>query len=56
MKPIELLTNKNWGDEDIVNDLKTLKEALEKNIAELRYLPDLARYPNCALHKFTNFL
>jgi len=35
MKPLELLANKNWGDEDIINDLKTLREALEKNIVEL---------------------
>jgi len=35
MKPIELLTNKNWGDEDIISDLKTLKDDLEKNIVEL---------------------
>jgi len=35
MKPLELLSNKNWGDEDIVNDVKVLKEQLEKNLLEL---------------------
>jgi V-type H+-transporting ATPase subunit H len=35
MKILELLSNKNWGDEDIVSDIKTLKEALEINIVEL---------------------
>eukprot|EP00027_Filamoeba_sp_ATCC50430_P009043 CAMPEP_0168558436 /NCGR_PEP_ID=MMETSP0413-20121227/9973_1 /TAXON_ID=136452 /ORGANISM="Filamoeba nolandi, Strain NC-AS-23-1" /LENGTH=467 /DNA_ID=CAMNT_0008589565 /DNA_START=92 /DNA_END=1495 /DNA_ORIENTATION=- len=34
-KPLESLSAKNWGDEDIVADLQTLKEKLEKNIALL---------------------
>lgn len=35
IKPLELLANRNWGDEDIVNDIKSLRENLEKNIVEL---------------------
>jgi len=35
MKPLEILVNKKWGDDDISNDLETLKIALEKNIVLL---------------------
>jgi len=35
LKPIDSLSHKNWADEDIVNDLKTVNEALQRNLAEL---------------------
>lgn len=34
-KPLDNMSNKQWGDEDIVQDIKTLREALESNIQEL---------------------
>jgi len=35
MKPLESLSGKNWGDEDIKQDLQLLQEALQKNIVIL---------------------
>jgi V-type H+-transporting ATPase subunit H len=35
LRPLENLSNKNWADDDIVNDLNILKETLEKNVQEL---------------------
>lgn len=35
MKPLENLSNKNWGDEDIVEDLEYLQEVLQKNLVHL---------------------
>jgi len=35
MKPLENLSHKNWADQDIVDDLEVLKEALQKNLVVL---------------------
>jgi len=36
VKPLESLLQKNWShDEDVLDDLQTIKEALQKNIAQL---------------------
>lgn len=35
MKPLENLTNKNWGDEDIKADLEVLNETLQKHVVIL---------------------
>eukprot|EP01113_Clastostelium_recurvatum_P038042 TRINITY_DN562_c0_g1_i2.p2 TRINITY_DN562_c0_g1~~TRINITY_DN562_c0_g1_i2.p2 ORF type:complete len:220 (+),score=78.70 TRINITY_DN562_c0_g1_i2:823-1482(+) len=32
MRMLNILSNKKWGDEDIIDDLKTLNESLAKNI------------------------
>jgi V-type H+-transporting ATPase subunit H len=35
LKPLEVLTAKSWGDEDIVDDLTALNDALQKNMVIL---------------------
>jgi len=35
LKEVEKLLAKKWADEDIVNDLEVLRDALQKNVAEL---------------------
>eukprot|EP01112_Ceratiomyxa_fruticulosa_P019821 TRINITY_DN6578_c0_g2_i1.p1 TRINITY_DN6578_c0_g2~~TRINITY_DN6578_c0_g2_i1.p1 ORF type:complete len:454 (+),score=104.96 TRINITY_DN6578_c0_g2_i1:991-2352(+) len=35
MRMLVILSNKKWGDEDIIDDLKTLSESLAKNIVVL---------------------
>jgi len=35
MKPLETLKNRNWADEDIIEDINTIEEKLQKNIAAL---------------------
>lgn len=37
VRMLAILSNKKWGDEDIIDDLKTLSEALAKNMVVLRY-------------------
>lgn len=41
VKPLENLLLKSWGDEDIIADLETLRDKLEKNIALLRYFREV---------------
>jgi hypothetical protein len=38
VRMLAILSNKKWGDDDIIDDLKTLSEALAKNMVVLRYL------------------
>lgn len=38
MKPIELFKTRTWADEDMIADLQTLDESLQKNIAVLRWI------------------
>jgi V-type H+-transporting ATPase subunit H len=35
LKEVEKLLQKKWADEDIINDLEVLKDALQKHVAEL---------------------
>ncbi len=34
-KSIDVLSSKNWKDDDIIEDLQVLKDTLAQNIAEL---------------------
>ncbi len=37
LRQCELLSAKNWGDEDITQDLEKLVEVLQKNLVVLRF-------------------
>ena len=42
VRMLAILSNKKWGDDDIVDDLKTISEALAKNMVVLRYCLSLS--------------
>ncbi len=41
VRMLAILSNKKWADDDIIEDLKVLSEALAKNLVVLRYFSSI---------------
>jgi V-type H+-transporting ATPase subunit H len=55
VRMLAILSNKKWGDDDIIDDLKTLSEALAKNMVVLRYSRVLIYSVIYYLHFYSSF-